>query len=84
LKCIPITAKSLPSVAKIISKGELPSFVGSFNLQIASGFLKISFGPIKPYIARLMHIIAASVDIAADAPLESDNYLPALIALNGI
>jgi len=51
---------------------------------MASGFLKISFGPINPFIALSIHMIAASELIAADAPLESDNYLPALIALNGI
>lgn len=49
-----------------------------------SGFLKISFGPMNPFIALLMHIIAASVLIAAEAPFESDSYFPALIALNGI
>lgn len=75
--------KSFPSNPKTISNGE-PPLVGSFNLKIASGFLKISFGPMNPYIALFMHIIAASVEIAAEAPLESDNYFPALIALNGI
>lgn len=58
--------------------------MGSFNLKIDSGFLKISFGPTKPFIALLIHNKAASVEIAAEAPLESDNYLPALIALKGI
>jgi len=78
-----MTAKSSPSSDTTISKGESP-FVGSFNLKIASGFLKISLGPTNPAIALLMQPIAASVLIAADAPLESDNYLPALMALNGI
>lgn len=77
-------AKSFPSFPKIRSNGESPLVVGSLNLQIASGFLKISFGPTNPYIDLFMHIIAASVEIAADAPFESDNYFPALIALNGI
>ncbi len=62
----------------------LSPLVFSNNLKIASGFLKISFGPIKPFIALFMHKIAASVLIAAEAPFESLNYLPALIALNGI
>jgi len=48
---------------------------------MASGFLNISLGPINPIIALLIEIIAASVDIAADAPFESLNYFPALIAL---
>jgi hypothetical protein len=78
-----MTAKSFPSYPKIISNGESP-LVFSLNLKIDSGFLKISFGPTKPYMDLFMHIIAASVEIAADAPLESDNYFPALIALNGI
>lgn len=51
---------------------------------MASGFLKISFGPIKPFIALLMQIKATSVEIAAEAPLLSLNYFPALIALKGI
>jgi hypothetical protein len=40
---------------------------------MASGFLKISAGPINPFIALLIHLMAASVDIAAEAPFESDN-----------
>ncbi len=44
----------------------------------------MSFGPTNPLIALLMHIIAASVVIAADAPFESLNCFPALIALHGI
>ena len=51
---------------------------------MASGFLKMSLGPTKPLIALLMHIIAASVVIAAEAPFESLSCLPALIALQGI
>jgi hypothetical protein len=38
----------------------------------------------KPFIALYIEIIAASVDKAAEAPFESLNYFPALIALNGI
>lgn len=83
LKCIPIMLKSSPDYPKYKSNGELP-VVGSLILHIASGFLNISAGPMNPLIALCMHIIAASVDIPADAPFESDNYLPALIALNGI
>lgn len=78
-----MTAKSSPALLKTISKGESP-FVGSLSLQIASGFLKISLGPINPFIALFMLIMAASVLIAALAPLESDNYFPALIALKGM
>ena len=44
----------------------------------------MSFGPTNPSIALFMHSIAASVEIAAEAPLESLSYLPALIALKGI
>lgn len=66
-----------------MSNGESP-LVFSFHLKIASGFLKISFGPTNPYIDLFIHMIAASEEIAADAPFESDNYFPALIALNGI
>jgi hypothetical protein len=53
-------------------KGQSP-VVFSFNLKIASGFLNISAGPINPFIVLLIHLIAASVEIAAEAPLESDN-----------
>jgi len=35
-------------------------------------------------MALLIQRIAASVVIAAEAPLESDSYLPALIALYGM
>jgi hypothetical protein len=35
-------------------------------------------------MALLIHIIAAYVEIAAEAPLESLNCLPALIALQGM
>lgn len=83
LKLITMTAKSSPPFETYISKGESP-WVGSLSLKMASGFLKISLGPMKPFIALLTHIRAASVEIAADAPLESDNYLPALIALKGM
>lgn len=62
----------------------LSPLVGSLILQIASGFLKISLGPMKPFIALLIHSMATSVDKPAEAPFESDNYLPALIALKGI
>ena len=44
----------------------------------------MSLGPMNPYMALLMQMIAASVDRAAEAPLESLNYLPALIALKGM
>ena len=44
----------------------------------------MSLGPINPLIALFMHIIAASVEIAADAPFESLSCFPALIALQGI
>lgn len=51
---------------------------------MASGFLKMSFGPTNPLIALFMHMMAASVVIAADAPLESLSCFPALIALQGM
>jgi hypothetical protein len=35
-------------------------------------------------MALFIDIMAASVLIAAEAPLESDSYFPALIALKGI
>jgi hypothetical protein len=54
------------------------------SLQIASGFLKISLGPTNPFIDLFILIIAASVEMAALAPLESESYFPALIALKGI
>jgi len=44
----------------------------------------MSLGPTNPLIALLMHIIAAYVEIAAEAPFESLNCFPALIALQGI
>ena len=44
----------------------------------------MSFGPIKPSIALFILNIAASVEIAAEAPFESLSYLPARIALKGI
>lgn len=40
---------------------------------MASGFLKISAGPTNPFIDLYKHLIAASVEMAADAPFESDN-----------
>jgi hypothetical protein len=78
-----MTAKSSPDYPMMRSNGLSP-LVGSLSLQIASGFLKISFGPTKPFIALLIQRMAASVLMAADAPLESESYFPALIALNGI
>lgn len=44
----------------------------------------MSLGPMKPYMDLLMQVMAASVERAADAPLESDNCLPALMALKGM
>jgi len=44
----------------------------------------MSLGPMKPYMALLMQMMAASVDKAAEAPLESLSYLPALMALKGM
>jgi hypothetical protein len=44
----------------------------------------MSFGPTNPFIDLLMHRIAASVEIAAEAPLESERDFPALIALKGM
>lgn len=67
-----------------MSKGESPWEVGSKYLNIDSGFRKMSLGPMNPLMARLMHIMAASVEIAAEAPLESLSCLPALIALHGM
>lgn len=58
--------------------------MGSLSLKIDSGFLKISLGPMNPFIALLIHNKEASVEIAAEAPLESLSYFPALIALKGI
>ena len=69
-----------PFIPKTRLKGQSP-LVGSWYLKIASGFLNISLGPRKPFIALLIQRIAASVVIAAEAPFESDNYFPALIAL---
>lgn len=83
MKCIPITAKSSPSSLTTISKGDSP-LVGSFNLKMASGFLKISLGPMNPFMALLIQLRAASVEIAAEAPLLSLNYFPALMALKGM
>jgi hypothetical protein len=80
---MPITAKSSPSFETVISKGDYP-LVFSKNLKIAYGFLKISFGPTNPLIALLIHMIAASVVMAAEAPLESLSCFPALIALHGM
>ena len=82
-KIITIIYYYYPSFESTILNGESP-FVGSLSLQIASGFLKISFGPTKPFIALFMLKIAASVEIAALAPLESESYFPALIALKGM
>ncbi len=44
----------------------------------------MSFGPTNPLMALLMHMMAASVVMAADAPFESLSCFPALIALNGM
>jgi hypothetical protein len=55
-----------------------------FSLNIASGFQNISLGPINPFMDLFKLNNPASVESAAEAPFESDNYLPALIALNGI
>jgi hypothetical protein len=66
-----------------MSNGESP-LVGSFNLKMASGFLKMSLGPMNPFMALLIQRRAASVEMAAEAPLESESYFPALMALNGI
>jgi hypothetical protein len=47
-----MTAKSLPDLLKTKLNGETPCpEVGSNYLNKLSGFLKISFGPIKPAIA---------------------------------
>lgn len=82
---MPITEKSVPLVPNTMSNGEY-SFdsVGLNYLNNASGFLKISFGPLNPRIALYTDITATSVDKAALAPLLSLNYLPALIALHGM
>ena len=84
LKCIPIIANSSPPYARWMSNGLVSPWVGSKNLKIASGLRKMSLGPMKPYMALLMQVMAASVERAADAPLESDNCLPALMALKGM
>jgi len=78
-----MTAKSSPELLITKSNGESP-LVGSKYLKIASGFLKISLGPINPSMALFMHKMAASVLMAALAPFESLNYFPALMALHGI
>jgi len=59
--------KDEPSITNTRLNGQSP-FVGSFSLKIASGFLKISLGPKKPFIALFIHNIATSVEIAAEAP----------------
>ena len=85
MKCIPIIANSSPLFVKVSSNGDVSSeSVGLNYLNRASGFLKISFGPTNPFIALCTDNIAASVLKAALAPLLSLNYLPALIALQGI
>lgn len=58
--------------------------MGSLSLKIDSGFLKISLGPTNPFMALLIQFKAASVVIAAEAPLESESYFPALMALKGM
>lgn len=85
MKCIPITAKSEPDLLKTILKGEF-SLLSVFSnyLNKASGFLKISLGPINPFIALWTDKIATSVLSAALAPLLSLSYLPALMALQGM
>ncbi len=80
---MPITAKSSPSLDKVMSKGLVP-LVFSKYLKMAYGFLKISFGPTNPLMALLMHMIAASVVMAAEAPFESLSCFPALMALHGM
>merc|ERR1712137_369279 len=57
--------------------------VGSKNRKMLSGFLKMSLGPRNPRIARFMDITAASVEIAADEPLESESCFPARMARKG-
>lgn len=56
----------------MILNGQSPE-VFSFNLKIASGLRNTSAGPMNPFIVRLIHLIAASVEIAAEAPLESES-----------
>ena len=56
----------------------------SNSRNTASGFLKMSRGPRNPAIERFTHMIAASVEIAADDPFESESCLPARIARNGM
>lgn len=51
---------------------------------MASGFLKMSLGPTNPLMALLIHMMAASVVMAAEAPLESLSCFPALMALQGM
>jgi len=65
---MPTVAKSSPSIDITKLNGLSPFLVGSFNLKIASGFLKMSLGPMNPLMALFMHKIAASVLIAAELP----------------
>lgn len=44
----------------------------------------MSLGPTNPLNDLLMHMMAASVEKAADAPFESLSCSPALMALQGI
>ena len=85
---MPATAKSSPECVRIRSKGEASavasltvppptganSWPGPSNARkIASGLRNTSAGPTKPRIDRCMARTAASVLIAAEAPLESDS-----------
>mmetsp|Transcript_9795 Transcript_9795/g.22182 ORF Transcript_9795/g.22182 Transcript_9795/m.22182 type:complete len:210 (-) Transcript_9795:451-1080(-) len=98
LKCIPMTEKSDPLFERCRSNGlasAFSRFTGpstfwsicpgpSKRRKIASGLRKMSRGPKNPSIVRCTHCIAASVEMAAELPLESLSCLPARIARNGM
>ncbi len=96
---MPMTAKSSPARLRTRSKGEASAFFvlalvaptfwniwpgPSKMRKMASGLRKMSRGPRKPAMERLTLRTANSVEMAADAPLESESCLPARMARKGM
>ncbi len=79
---MPITAKSAPEWLSTRSNGESPEVFTNWRKRL-SGLRKMSRGPRNPRIDRCIASTAASVEIAALAPFESESCLPARIARHG-
>ena len=80
---MPITAKSSPEVESTSGNGLSPEVFSNWR-NMLSGLRKMSFGPMKPRIERIMLRTATSVLMAALAPFESESCLPARMARHGM